>query len=494
MDGSVEHEALPFRSVLRALWKQKFFAAVVWLVGTAVAFAVVRFLPAVYRADAVILVESQRGAVPSSAELLQTWRQQTLSSNRLLELAREFRPYSGDWRKPAESQVVERMRRDIAVTLERGWSPGRPGAFRVAFEAGNPQVVASVTNRLAGLFIEDNSRSRDTQDAAASGFLQKQLEDARKRLEDQEIRLRDFKLKYAGELPQQASTLQAELDRLQVQLQGVQEGANRAQQNRTLAETMLAAAEQARVPVAVETRPPASADPFDETVRKEMERLQKQLDALRLRYTEEHPEIRHTRQLLAKLRNLRQPTAPAASGEPAGSTNQAAARDAERVESLRVQRDSATAQLASFEAERKRIMEAINAARGGISKLPAREQDLIALNRDYEFAKANYQFLQEKSMAAEVTMELDKLRGPESFRVVEPARTPRQPVSPRRNVLYVIGSWFALLLGLTFALWREFRRGVVLGEWELPKEMAILGRVPTIREITAGQSRGSPYV
>ncbi len=488
MDDSVHREALPFRSLLRALWKQKFFAAAVWLVGTGVAVAVVQLVPTVYRAEAIVLVDSRRPVVAST--------QEALSSPRLLERAREFHLYAGRWRSPAESDIVEWMRRDINVIPERGWSPGRPGTFRVTFQGGDPQVVASVVNRLAGLFVENNSGTGNTQDVGTSGFLQKQLEEARKRLADQETRLRDFKLKYAGELPQQESALQAELARLQLQLQGVQESISRAQQNRTLAETMLAAAEQARASTTAETRAPAaSANAFDETARKEAERLQKQLDALRLRYTEEHPEIRHTRQLLAKLQSLRQATPPAnTTVDSPGAAAQPPARETERVESLRLQRDSAGGQLAALEAERKRITEAINVARAGISKLPAREQELIALNRDYEFAKANYQFLQDKSMAAEVTSEMEKLQKTESFRIVEPARPPQQPVSPHRNVLYAIGSSFALLAGLISGLWRESRRGVVLGEWELPKEMVILGRIPNIREAAAQESGGRPNV
>ena len=60
MDGAAQRRKLPLLSLLRALWKQKLLAGAVWLVGTAGAVTVVQLLPAIYRAEAVILVESQR--------------------------------------------------------------------------------------------------------------------------------------------------------------------------------------------------------------------------------------------------------------------------------------------------------------------------------------------------------------------------------------------------------------------------------------------------
>ena len=489
-------------SLLRALWKRKLLAGVVWLAGTAVAVTVVQLLPAIYRAETVIRVESQRARGQSAggsqeAELqdqLRAQRQQILSSTRLLGIVREFDLYRGERRRHPEGEIVEMTRRDIEVALESGWSRDRPGAFRVAFQGRDPQVAAAVANRLAGLFIEENSRASDLEGVGASEFLQNQVQEARRRLQDQEARLSDFKMKYAGQLPQQENALLADLGRLQLQLQGVQDGISRTQQNKMLAETMLAAAQQAESSVAGTADKPqaASGDAFDETARKETERLQKQLATLRLRYTEEHPEIRHTRQLLAKVSDWRQKGAPAgqtqaAAAAPAaegtsGTLSQPLLREKERVESLKAQRDLAASQLQALEVERKRVLEQIGSAQAGISKLPAREQELIALNRDYEMAKANYQFLLDKNLATQVTTEMEKRQKPDSFSILEPARVPQRPLRPNRNLLNALGAALALLLGAGVGLGTELRAGLFLGEWELPKEVVILGRVPRIRE------------
>ena len=497
-------------SLLRALWKRKLLAGLVWLIGTAAVVTVVQHLPAIYRAETLVLVESQRAreeSVKANAEaqlqdLLSTQRQQILSYQRLLEIVHKFDLYRDERQRYAEGDIIAMMRHDIEVTLDRGWSRDRPGAFRIAYQGRDPNIVARVANQLGSLFIEENSRTGGVRTADASEFLDGQVQEARRRLQDQESKLSEFKLKYSGQLPQQENALLADLGRLQVQLQGVQDAVNRTQQNKVLAETMLAAAQQAESSVAEIANKPqaASGDPFEETAKKEAERLQKQLDTLRLRYTEEHPEIRHTRQLLAQVQNWRQKGVPdgqtqAAKGDGAapptaesasGTVSQPLLREKERVESLKAQRALAANQLEALDAERKRVVEQIGSVQAGISKLPVREQELIALNRDYEIAKANYQFLLDKRLATQVTTEMEKRQKPDSFSMLEPARAPERPLKPNRGLLNALGTVVALFLGVGVGLGSEFRRGVVLGEWEIPENVVILGRVPTIRKTPSG--------
>src|SRR5262249_39082643 len=47
-------------SIVKAIWNRKFVWLSIWIVVSAITFFVVRKLPAVYRAETAILVESQR--------------------------------------------------------------------------------------------------------------------------------------------------------------------------------------------------------------------------------------------------------------------------------------------------------------------------------------------------------------------------------------------------------------------------------------------------
>ncbi len=507
--------------MLRALWKRKVLAGLVWLTGTAAAVTAVQLMPAIFRAETLVLFESQRSPEASAkataqAEmqaLLNTQRQQILSSERLLQIIRKFGLYHAERQRHTEGEIIELMRRDIEVTLDRGWSRGRPGAFSVAYQGRDPGLVAKVANQLGGLYIEANSRPDVLQAGGAPAFLDNQVQEARRRLQEQEARLGEYKQKYSGQLPQQENALLAELGRLQVQLQGIQDAAKSTQQNKVLTETMLAAAQQSETALSeiVDQLAANSGGASIETGERESERLQGQLNALRLRYTDEHPEVRKTRELLAKVRQWEQkntapnpgqgtgkegeggaarPEAKPAMNARTGTLAESLLQERERIKTLTAQRDLAAQQLQALDGERKRVAEQMAAMEGRVAKLPVREQELTALTREYELSKVNYQSLVDKSLATEI----ERRQNPERFTILESARIPERPLKPNRSLFEALGTVVALFLGVSIGLGSEVRRGVVLGEWELPKDVAVLGRVPAIRKAPAagrGQRSGS---
>src|SRR5437879_10264402 len=96
-DGS--SQGWPARSLIRILWKRKIHVIVTWAALSSIVVAVVISLPATYRAETLILVDSQK--IPEkfvsatvSMELqdrLATIRQQILSSTRLLMIIVSFK-------------------------------------------------------------------------------------------------------------------------------------------------------------------------------------------------------------------------------------------------------------------------------------------------------------------------------------------------------------------------------------------------------------------
>src|SRR5689334_21301479 len=148
-------------SVTRALWKKKWFIVVLWLMGSGATVAVVASMAPVYMANAVVLVESQKipenfvaATVQTALEAqLDTLKQQVLSRDRLWGLIQEFGLYGQERGRLIKEEVVQLMRRDINITLSRGWSTRGPGAFQVEYEARKPEVAAEVANRIGMFFI-----------------------------------------------------------------------------------------------------------------------------------------------------------------------------------------------------------------------------------------------------------------------------------------------------------------------------------------------------
>jgi hypothetical protein len=101
-------------------------------------------------------------------------------------------------------------------------------------------------------------------------------------------------------------------------------------------------------------------------------------------------------------------------------------------------------------------------------------------------------------MSAEVSGEMEREQQSERFAIADPARIPTKPVKPKRLLYCAIAAVFALALCLGVVLLIELKKDVVLGEWELPSGMPVLGRIasmsPPPRIRTGGMLSGASMI
>ena len=83
---------------------------------------------------------------------------------------------------------------------------------------------------------------------------------------------------------------------------------------------------------------------------------------------------------------------------------------------------------------------------------------------------------------------MERRQKSERFALLDPPRVPEKPFKPNRPLFAGMGSAAALVLGLLLGLGLEIRKSCVLGEWELPKGVVILGRIPYIEAGSIGVS------
>ena len=105
-------------SILRTIWKRKIRIIVAWVFFAAIAIGVVRMLPAVYQADTVVLVDSQK--IPEKfvsatvgddlEERIASIRQMLLSGSELKKVIEEFGLYREERKTHFEEEILEMMR------------------------------------------------------------------------------------------------------------------------------------------------------------------------------------------------------------------------------------------------------------------------------------------------------------------------------------------------------------------------------------------------
>ena len=284
------------------------------------------------------------------------------------------------------------MRHDVEVKLEKGWTNSRPGAFRIGYQGPEPNVVAAVVNRLASLNIEENLRVREVQAEGTSQFLEAQLGEAKKTLDGLETAVSQYKLAHNGELPQQESAISSTLGRLQTDLQGTQDAINRAQQNRIIYEAELGAI-ATRLSALGETRdgpaPDRAAPPQESSARtpsapiKASAVLADRLTALRMRYSDDHPEVRRMKMALAQALKEEERIAAAPASAPSRTEARVVAQERsapsldavreteqlrQRVSTLTAQRDIADAEIQRATVRRQSILQQAEAYQSQLRK------------------------------------------------------------------------------------------------------------------------------
>ncbi len=486
------------------IWKHKLAVLIIASVLAGGACAYIYRMPAIYTAEATILVDSQK--IPERyvsstvntdlTDRVATISQQILSSTALKKIIDDFDLYHADRQRQPFEEIIERMRKDITITTEKGWTGNRPGAFHVAFSGTDPNTVAGVANRLANLFVEENLRTREVQAEGTSEFIVTELAEAKKKLDELEGQVSRYKVEHNGQLPEQETEMIGNLARLQVVLQGDQDALARAHENKMLLENSLKVTEA--MGDAMQTSSSAegggSAAVFAPDGPGDLDRQiavkEAQLAALRVQFTDNYPDVKQLRAEIALLRarqsrpDARLDTKTASAAPKRTPADPARARmamqNSARISDIKAQMKMMDDDIARRTAEQENVKKQIADIQARIDQLPVREQEMAGLTRDYEMSKKNYQSLLDKQLSADMAAEMERRQKAERFTILDPARVPVRPQKPNRPLLYSASSAVALALGLVFAVGRELQSDVLLGEWELPPDLKVLGRVPVI--------------
>src|SRR5262249_28440729 len=146
---------------------------------------------------------------------------------------------------------------------------------------------------VANFYPAENSRAREEQAAGTATFLKKQLGETKRRLQEQERRVGAFKKQHLGELPQQMQANLTTLDSLTARLRLTSDNWTRAAEHRQTIALQLAEAASFGPLVAAPgvAAPGALAAAALEAPSTRLARLRQQLSELRVRYTEQHPEV-----------------------------------------------------------------------------------------------------------------------------------------------------------------------------------------------------------
>jgi len=435
---------------LKAIGKYRWYAVVIAWTVALIGWAVVLRLPPQYEASARVYVDTQSILRPllSGMTSMPDLNQQVIFMRRTLlsrpNVERLMRDVDLDV-KAKDTKQHDKMVDELMTQIKIGGTE-RDDIYTISYVSDNPQLGKAIVQGLLTIFVEGSFSGKKQDSDKAVQFIDDQIKNYEEKLAAAENTLKEFRIKNMGMLPGTGDfngQLSAATDQL------------------SQARLELAEAEQARNAIrrqingepakpGTKTIDPALLDPELEG---RIASVQKNLDALRLQYTEQHPDVvankRLLEQLLAQKADLS--TTKKRSSDPGAGYSP-------MLQQLTVALSQAEARVASMRARVDEFSARVARLRTQSTSAPEVEAQLAQLNRDYDVNKQNYQRLVERREQARLSGDLTSATDMLSFRIIDPPTVPNQPSGPNRLRLFSLVFGGALVAGLAVAfLMSQFR-------------------------------------
>ena len=490
----IENRDLTLDDYLSMLRRRLKMILIPALLAPLVGFLISYFFTAKYTSQSLVLVEGQKvpeGVVQPvvTADLAQriaTMQQQVMGRNRLQPIV-EKRPnlFKGG---TSLEDVLEEVRggvqiepvvTDLSQIANTGGGKrkgqGSVPGFYVNFTTANPRDAQDICNDLTSAMLTEFQNSREQVAVSTTEFISRQLDEAKRNLDDQDSKLAAFKRQYSGQLPGDEENNLKVLGALNSQLDANTQTVNRAQQDKSYTESLLAQQLSAWKSSQGNNNPQSR-----ET---QLSQLQSQLLSLQARYTEDHPDVIKTKADITEVKKrLAEVNDTAAKGGDANA--KASATEPPEIRQLRLQVHQYENVLANATREQKRIGDQIRMYQSRVAISPDVEEKYKQLTRDYDTAQKFYADLLAKKSTSEMATDMERRQQGEQMHLLNQASLPESPSFPNRLLFAAGGLGGGLVIGIGLALWMELRDKSIRNEADVVAslQMPVLVSLPWVTE------------
>ena len=436
------------KETLRGMWQGRWVGLVVaWLAGLAGA-TFIFFTPDKYEATARVYVDTQSILKPLLAGLTvqpNVDQEVAILSRTLISrpnLQKLVRMTDMDLRVRGNEQrehLIEELSKKLAIK-----SLGRDNLYTITYTDANTQQAVRVVQSLLSIFVESGLSAKNVETGQAKRFIEEQIKSYEQRLTEAENRLKEFKLQNmdlnapaGGDFFNNMASLSENLNQARQQLQEATRARDSLKQQMTEQQdeqppSLLGDADSA----------PSGSTPEADA---RLMTLNKNLDDMLLRYTDNHPDVINTRRIIKEVETQRaeerQRLAQERRKGGGGSVNPVYAP-------LKMALAQAEAQLAAMQARVKDFERREGQLRERARSVPEREAQFAALNRDYAVHKRNYDNLVARREAAQISGDVESATGVAAFRIIDPPRVSPNPVAPNRQMMMPLALLAALAAGI----------------------------------------------
>jgi uncharacterized protein involved in exopolysaccharide biosynthesis len=452
------------------------------VLGSAAGLSLATVLPAVYRAQAVMIVESEQ--IPDelasstvdveATEQMQIIQQRLLTRETLLDMADRLGIYAGldDAPRIADDRVSD-LRSRIDVSTRGGESrrgPREATIVRVTFEAPEPAMAARVTNELVTLILQENVEMRTTVSSQTLDFFDGEVNRLGETLARLDARILSFQEENLDALPDSLDFRRSRQAALQERLVNLEREEAALRDRRARLEDLFE-----RTGSIASLQPVRALTPEEERLRRLRDEYASSVAVLSL----ENPRVAVMRAQIEALEGI-VTEQRAAAGAVSSETGEALSEFDLQVAEIDAQIDFIAAQRTQIEEEMAELQRTIEAT-------PGNAVTLEGLRRDYANVQAQYNQAVANRARADTGNTIEALSKGQRITVVEQAVAPRDPVRPNRTMVAAAGIGGGLALGLGFVLLLELLNSAVRRPADLVSKLEItpIATIPYMR--TTGQ-------
>lgn len=485
----MDEEDFDIRGFVTGMWRHRRTGIVVAWCAALLGCIVLATQKDVYEASARVYVDTSSQLrlllddqiVDSNVDdQLRFVREALLGRPQLERVARET-GLLGEGQTPDEvfAQVESlRAQMDIVSVSEAEWRRRRNSVqtddtYIIRYAHTSRTTAITVVDKLLNIIVEDTVGAKQLNSEEAAQFISGQLEDYRNRLQAAESALAEFNRRNFDRLPslqgdyfQNLQAARAEVEETELELE--------------LAKSRLESIEAQIGGVSDSFISGDQLDPYSLEAR--IIEAERELTSLKLRYTDQHPDVIGATELLRRLQSQdRERLSTAGVGGPSVSNPVSQA--------LAISRNEVLAEIASLSASLRQRNRRVDELQGLIGEMPEVEAERARLNRDYDIIQERYQSLSNSLEREKLSRNVVASEEFE-FRVIDPPSASLEPITPNRMLLHLLVFVGSLGLGAGAA----FLRTSVTPVFDSTQSLSRALDLPVIGAVSSGSLVGQESI
>jgi len=448
--------------LLARFWRRfPIFLVVVTLI-SAIGVSVAFTLPSVYRAQALLLVESPQ--IPdemapttvraAAAEILPVIQQRLTTRQKLIDMARRLNIYEDTLRMDPDLLVLDMTKR-MRFQLP---SASDPAAFvTISFDAPTAELAARVTNDLVDSIIEESIALRTANASQTLEFFRSEVNRLNDQLSELGGKVLQLKLDKKDALPDslefrrtRQTATQERLRDIERQISGLQDRRNRL------------------VELYEKTGTVAPSGEASGNLR--LAQLEQQLDEARSVLAPDNPKVRLIEAQIATIKRSEMFDLSSGDADQPLNTYELQLADLDgQIEFLKQDRTAVQAELAALQAS--------------IDATPTNAIELDVLERDYSNVQLQYNTAVNRLSEAATGDRIESLSKGQRISVIEPATAPTAAAKPNRTMIAALAVFAAIAAGLALVTLVEWLNRSIERAVDLEKALGItpIATIPYFR-------------